>query len=555
MSTLLDTLTFLRPAWLLGLPVIPLWLWWLHRRRSQHGWHAVIPAHLLRPLTLAPQATPSSSGPSRWLALVLALALVALAGPSWQSRDQPVTPPSDALVIVLDVSLSMLGTDVAPDRMTLAKRKIQDVLRLREGAETALVAYAGDAHTVTPLTRDGRAITAFLPALDPFMMPAYGGRADLGVAQAVQLLDASPARHQQILLITDGVRERWHDPLLGHLQASGYPLAVLAVGTEQGSPIPLGDRGVIREGGEPVIVRTDINALRPLATGGRIQRATVNDRDLQHLAIAPRGPATTSTSDEDTVTVRDDGGYWLLFALIPLILLVWRRYGLSPLLPVVMTGVMVGTWPTVSWASGLSTLFDNADQRGKRLLVEEPATAAEQFRSAAWTAVAHYRAGDYEAAIRHWEARDDRDAHFNRGNALARSGQLADAIDAYEQALAKDSDFVEARENRDLIQSLLAADDADDGQQEPAERAEEPADEDGNADEPSPSAGQEERPEQGLEEDLEDDQDSAEWEQQRHEQWLRRIPVDPAHLLKRKFEREHQQRQRQPNAGDTDELW
>ncbi|WP_372965655.1 VWA domain-containing protein, partial [Marinobacter sp.] len=150
---------FLRPLWLLLLLTLPLLYFTQNRlRQGDAGWNRYIPPVLLQPLIRRRGAPSDGKTLSSLLPLSLAIVVLAtaLAGPSWRQAPTPLKQPQDSLVIALDLSLSMLATDVEPDRLTLAKRKIRDILDLRQGGLTALLVYSGDAHVVTPLTEDHR---------------------------------------------------------------------------------------------------------------------------------------------------------------------------------------------------------------------------------------------------------------------------------------------------------------------------------------------------------------------------------------------------------------
>ena len=76
--------------------------------------------------------------------------------------------------MVLDLSYSMNSEDLAPSRLARARQKMLDLLVQRKEGQTGLIAYAGDAHIVTPLTDDTPTIANLLPALAPDMMPVPG---------------------------------------------------------------------------------------------------------------------------------------------------------------------------------------------------------------------------------------------------------------------------------------------------------------------------------------------------------------------------------------------
>lgn len=146
-----------------------------------------------------------------WLfALIFALlagAIIALAGPSWRKLPTPVYSNQDALVILLDLSPSMMATDLSPDRLTRARLKILDILRQREDGLTALVAYGGEAHVVTPLTEDTATIANLVPALSPSIVPVPGSNIEMAVEEGLRLLRDGASGRGRLLAVTDGIDE------------------------------------------------------------------------------------------------------------------------------------------------------------------------------------------------------------------------------------------------------------------------------------------------------------------------------------------------------------
>ncbi|MDX1636043.1 MAG: VWA domain-containing protein [Marinobacter sp.] len=592
----MSDLHFLRPLWLLLLLVLPLLPAVVRQaRQRESGWSRVIPPALLRPLLRSEGSTRQSP---RLAALPLVLAWVllslALAGPAWREAPTPLTQQNDSLVIALNLSLSMLATDVSPDRLTLAKRKIRDLLQTRDGSLNALVVYAGDAHVVTPLTDDNETIEALLGVLDPIMMPATGNRADLAVAKAKELLERGGRGKGRILLITDDIRADHRYDIRAMLETSPYPLSAIVVGTEAGGPIPLPKQGFIRDNGEIVIVSADPEALAQLTarTGGASHPLTVDNSDLRALDLRARDSDDWRQTEQDLSVSRwQDDGYWLLWLALPLLLLGWRR---GALLAVVIMALPLAPRPAMAldWAD----LWARPDQRGQALIQRDPEQAAERFEDPAWRGSALYRAGEFEAASKAFERAEGADARYNQGNALARAGQLEQALAAYEQALAQAPEHEDARHNRDLVKELLEqqqeqqngenGDQSQDSQQQESQNGDQGQQQPQGDQQPSdgqpseqPDAGDsQQRQQQGREsEDNQQPQqsqaqqprqldgtpeDADESEQpppdtegrqlsQSQEQWLRRIPDDPGGLLRRKFQQQYQERDTQPDEGDT----
>ncbi|WVM88823.1 VWA domain-containing protein [Halopseudomonas pachastrellae] len=120
--------TFLRPLWLLASRQ-RCCCGYLYRHRRQHsGWDALLPANLRRALLPAAQRR-HYLGRYLLLGSVWTLALLILAGPAWESDNTQRREDSGSLIIVLQVSRSMLSNDLPPTRLEQAKRKIRDLLR------------------------------------------------------------------------------------------------------------------------------------------------------------------------------------------------------------------------------------------------------------------------------------------------------------------------------------------------------------------------------------------------------------------------------------------
>ncbi|MBN7769572.1 VWA domain-containing protein [Marinobacter daepoensis] len=600
---------FMRPLWLLLLLAIPALFAMRHRlRNGSSGWARYIPAHLLQPLMRGRDESTSGLARSPLIPLYLALAClsIALAGPSWRQAPTPLKQPQDSLVILLDLSLSMLATDVEPDRLTQAKRKVRDILDQRQGGLTALVVYSGDAHTVTPLTGDTRTIEAMLSVLEPTIMPAQGNRADLAVSQAINLLQQGAPGQGRMVLISDAVPEQQRSGIQQQLAETSYPLNTLVVGTREGGPIPLAKRGFIRDQGKIVISRARPDRLADLArdSGGKSHELTLDNRDIQALALQPSDSDDWQTAEDDLATNRwQDDGYWLLWAVLPLLLAGWRRGAFAA---VVVLLIPLAGAPRPAQAMEWESLWQREDQRGPGLIQHDPGKAAEILEQPGWRGSALYRDGQFAEAAEVYADQPGAIGHYNRGNALAHAGKLEDAIEAYQQALNEDPSFEDASFNQKLVQELLnqqqeSQNQSGDGQSQP--------DNEQDSEQPSPSENPGEESQEGSgqasknesqSQSSGDQQESSQQEQesqdnpgdpssensdqetsasqgqsepaapdsqagqaqapaeiseqplsQGQEQWLRRIPDNPGGLLQRKFLQQHQQRQTTPDEGDT----
>uniref|UniRef100_UPI003562C742 VWA domain-containing protein n=1 Tax=Marinobacter sediminum TaxID=256323 RepID=UPI003562C742 len=534
---------------------------------------------------------------------VIALS-IALAGPAWREAPTPLKQPGDSLVIVLDLSLSMLATDLEPNRLTLAKRKIRDILDAREGSLNGLIVFAADAHVVAPLTDDGKTIEGMLDVLEPVIMPAPGNRADLAIARARDLLQQGAPGEGRILLITDDVPTRYHAAISQTLEGSGLSLDTLVVGTEQGGPIPLAKRGFIRDNGDIVITRANSESLASLAqqNGGASELLTLDEGDIRALKLEPTESDDWQETDSGLMVNRwQDDGYWLLWLVLPLLLLGWRR-GAFTVLALTVLPLTPQPAQAMDWGEQWRELWQREDQRAPELIRENPADAASRLDDPEWRGSALYRSEQYEQAAEAFAAAEGARADYNRGNALARAGQLEQALAAYDEALEQAPGMTDARDNRELVRQLLDQQqnqqqnqgqesqqqengDSQNGSsdQSPGDQGQEQSQESGqsgnsqdpgqpseqssnsgtnetddNASDSQGSTGEQE-PQQPESDDGTDGsgqieapaQISEQPLSQGQEQWLRRVPDNPGGLLKRKFLQQYQERQTPSDEGDT----
>lgn len=574
-TTLFTDFHFLRPLWLLALIPALIFFFSLWRVNSAvSAWDKAIDQSLL-PFLLdrsknAAQRTPLLLLFSCWM-----MAIIALAGPVWEKLPQPVQKREDALVIVLDLSLSMFANDHTPSRIDLAKRKLRDILALRDEGQTALVVYAGDAHAVTPLTDDTITISALVPSLSPNIMPLFGSNPAPAIELAIGLLDDVEAARGKILLMTDGISGFDEELTINQLmEDTDYELLVMGIGTEEGAPIRTSDGGYLTDNnGQQVVARLNRNLLESLASrsGGRYHDIQLADSDLIHLLTEVNLLDEESLSDvEEEFDVWYEAGPWLLLLVLPLAAFSFRRGWLFAMALVTVSGTFMPAQQVqaIEWAD----FWKTPDQRGaEAFAAEQHEAAAILFEDQAWQGAAAFRAENYEAAIASFSTENTADSNYNRGNALAHSGNFAEAIAAYDLALSIDPDHADALHNKEIVEQLLEQEQSENGEEQDGEQSQ---DESAESSE-SESEQQDEQSEQEDQESQEGNQDQEQQEQQQNappeeqegsesnseqntpsetsneefeeqqalEQWLRRIEDDPGELLRRKFRYQYRQRQ------------
>ena len=598
---------FLRPWWLLGaIPALLLTMRWARRRAAGAHWEGAV-----EPSLLAVLLEPAGSSRQRGIAWAAAMALLAgaigLSGPAWERLPQPVERKADALILLFDLSLSMLAQDLKPSRLDRAKHKVADVLRQREEGFTALIAYAGDAHVVAPLTDDTRTIENLLAALHPAMMPVLGSQPASALELAGELFANAGIEQGRILLLTDGI-DRIAE--LAEFSDRRFPLSILGIGTPQGGAIPLdaaGRPGEFLRTEQGALIRATLDAERLAALAelcrGRYRTAGLDDADIGHLLATPLPRKDETQEVEREFDAWADAGYWAALGLLPFVLLGFRR-GL-------LAGLALCLLPLPALAGLWDDLWQRRDLQALRALQDgQPKAAAQLFEDARWRSAANYRGENYQRAAEGWAERAGGEAalpddHYNLGNALAQLGDYQKAIAAYQQALALSPEHEDAAFNKTLLEQLMEerqqsqqqqqeqqsgelqeGDEAQDSSApqengEPQQGAKpQSGDESQGGDQDSPQgqpqAGQEplaqppsdqsqsqEEPGEAAQEALPEQAERGEEpppsaptpetpdetvlrdeQLDALEQWLRRVPDDPGGLLQRKFRHETNERLR-----------
>ena len=452
--TALSEFHFLRVEWLWLLPLWGLVLWFLPKiQSSQIDWAQWIAPPLQRLFVVSSQISQHRKKQLQvGFALIWILGTLALAGPAWERLPQPLLVRDQARVILLDLSYSMLATDLQPNRLERARYKIEDLLNRFQEGQTAIVLYAGDAHTLVPLTEDVETIRTLLPSLHPSLMPVRGSRPDLAFENVIEMLNQVDIQNSHLVWITDGIDDQQVKPLQNLLSSQRHKLTVLAVGTPSGAPIVLEKGNYLKDTNNNIVIpQLDLAPLKAVAEalGGQVLPVQYDDSDLERLVASEEKDQGFQEQEEELTTDRwREEGPWLFVLLLPLVAMIFRRGWLFVL--------VLTSWPSLSQAWEWRDLFINDNQRAYELLEEgQAAEAAQTFEDSTWQGIASYKAQEYEAALQHWSNEESPITSYNRGNALARNGKLPEALQAYDRALAAKPDWEDAQFNRDLVAKLL----------------------------------------------------------------------------------------------------
>ncbi|MBC3766733.1 vWA domain-containing protein [Neptunicella marina] len=593
---------FIRPHWLWALTAIPLViaaLSYLHKQRS--GWQGVLAGHLYQ--RLISQQTAAKSRPLWWLlALVWLLVIAALAGPTWERLPQPVYQLNTGKVIVLDMSLSMRATDLSPDRLTRAKFKAIDLVKKVAEGETGLIAYAGDAFTISPLSSDGQNLTALIPSLAPEIMPVAGSDPYAGLQAAEQLLQNAGYQKGEIFWITDGIDNNQVKELGNLINDMPYRVSVLGVGTQDGAPVKLQDGQLLKDSrGAIVIPKMNASQLESLAnqSGGRFVHIQPDDKDIEYLTNQDLVSRDTDTNKEDGSKSGDqwrEMGPWLLILVLPLAAYAFRK---GVLLSFCLFGLLSVHTPQAH-ASWWDDMWKKPNQRGQALFDKQQySDAAEEFENPLWKGSAYYKNGDYQAAAEAFSKVDNAQGWYNLGNAAAQMQKYDEAIAAYDEALKRQPDFADAQANKALLEKLKQQqqqqqdqqnqqdqqqkqdqqqeqnqqnndaqngkgegtqqqkqnDQQSSGQEGQEKDQQEKQDQQQKQDQAKDDAKQQEQQMQQAEAEQAQQSDHDKEQQLKMQNLLRKVPDDPSYLLKRKMQLEYQKRKHRSATAPKQEGW
>ncbi|MEI8124772.1 MAG: VWA domain-containing protein [Parachlamydiaceae bacterium] len=504
-----------------------------------------------------------------WLVLTFALA-----GPRWSFRETETFSVDQSLVILLDLSESMNTTDVKPSRLTRAKQKIEDLLNLSKSVKIGLVAFAADAHMMTPLTEDKETIRHLLPSLDTNLVYVQGSRLTPAFNMAATMLDAEPGSNKAILVISDGGFEDGSAIVTAKkLAEKGVVIHAMGVGTVEGAFL----------NNTKKMSRLEKDRLSEISKigNGRYFEARYADHDEVIILneLATRAEAQMNSGKKNQFW--DEYFYLLIIPVLPILLLWFRRGSVFAL-------IIIAFFPLVRLEA---VSFKNNEEIGKETFDSgNYEAAANDFQDPYRKGVAYYRANDFaeaEKMFRH-SSRPEvaSSAAYNLGNCLVQQQKLKDAITVYEDLLKQWPDHTKAKENLEIVKKMLeeqkenSSKSDDSNQQENQEDSDKEKGDSNNSEETdsngekgegdkedrndssgkqdqSENEGQTDSDEQQSESDKEnnDEEQQSPQEQENHEElpqeqpsqgqksqedqdadlWLNRISNDPKNFLKNKF--------------------
>lgn len=498
---------FIRPWWLLAFFALFLILFLLKKiRYYQSPWQHFLPAHLANALLENSQnkgAQTTSSQPRFWLKpfIIGSCIIIALAGPAWQKLPQPVYQLERGAVLIMDMSYSMYATDVKPNRLTRARYKAIDLLKKINEGDVGLIAYAGDAFIISPLTQDIKNIELLLPSLSPDIMPVYGANALAALTLADKTLKNAGHVSGDIYWFTDDIDNEEISDIYDWANNNDHKVNILGVGSKTGAPIKLSSGKLLKDNkGAIIIPKLPESRLAAISKRSRgVYRTMTNDdSDIKALtahlnaSLDDKIDSQSSNNSNDPQSEHhskqamqgdqyQEQGPWLLIIILPLLLTYFRRgtsilaitwlmpltllFSLASISPVsyaasdsetVKSSDKSPSKPSVNSASQLwQDLWQTSDQQAQQHYQQKDyQQAAEQFEDSQWQGSAHYKAGDYDQALQAFKQSNTAQSLYNQGNSLAQLQKVDEAIDAYKKALEKDPNLNDAKDNLAKLEEL-----------------------------------------------------------------------------------------------------
>jgi len=424
-------LHFLRPYWLAVIPVA-LWLWSRGRpcvkSAPQHA--ATIAPHLADAMTVSAHERPTMRALDVAIATLILISIGA-AGPSWNRVPSPFVAQTAPLAVALAVTESMLDTDIQPTRLERARQKIRELTVNRAGARTALIAYAGTAHRVVPLTEDPAVLRPFIDSLAPPIMPQPGRNATAALELATKTLAADPAPGA-ILFVVDALDPADVAALEREAAKDEARIVILAM---SGAPSAL--------------------KLLEQINGIAVVRVTPGDGDIEAIERRVTAAYRESLAGDDRLQWADQA--WLLAWPAALLSLLWFRRGSSVRWCVLIGAAILGGQPGVAEADGITDWFLTPDQQGRALYNKKAyPEAAATFEDPLWRGYALLDAGAYEQAAAVYSRLPSAEGAFAAGVAYVKGRAYRDGIAAFERALQRDPSHAAAAHNLGVARAIVA---------------------------------------------------------------------------------------------------
>ncbi len=205
------------------------------------------------------------------LLLALTCLIIGLVNPKIGTKMETVKREGIDIVFAVDVSKSMLAEDVAPSRLEKSKQLVSQIINSLGSDRIGIVAYAGSAFPVLPITSDYSVAKMFLQSMNPDMVSSQGTSLDEAIRLSAKYFDEKSKTSKLIILISDG-EDHSEGASVAAEEANklGMRIITIGVGTERGGTIPLRENGIVKsyqkdQNGQTVITKLNQEGLKTIA--------------------------------------------------------------------------------------------------------------------------------------------------------------------------------------------------------------------------------------------------------------------------------------------------
>ncbi len=410
---------------------------------EQQKWKKII-APALRPFMFSKGNAAALAPPLILLVIAMSCMILALAGPTWKKREIPGEKIPSVVMISLDLSKSMLATDIQPSRLGRAKMKIVDFLDDNPRARVGVIAFAGTPHAVLPFTPDYKLVKHHVASLDNWEMPVQGTNMPLNLALIDTMMQKVEAP-STILLMTDVIGDSEAVALSDFINNSIHHLEILLFSTENGAEIP----GTKLESKQSPTVINNLKQNDKIS----VTTITLDKSDVESIAKRVRDNLIYQKDAKENAEDWDDMG-WLLLIPSLVITLFWFRKGwmvqwcFIPLMILSLSSCGTNSkhpdwWYTKDYQGEL--WYEKGDYE----------KAAELFSDNQHKAAAYFKDGDYQSAAQ--LLADDTTAigKYNYGLTLNKLGFYDEAVSAFQQAEKQDPSLKSNAEHNINVSQLM----------------------------------------------------------------------------------------------------
>ncbi|MBX7144690.1 MAG: VWA domain-containing protein [Oligoflexia bacterium] len=403
---------------------------------------------------------------------VIAALVAALARPHAGFQELQVNAHARDIMLVVDVSKSMLTKDVEPNRLEFAKRKLVDLLGLlptiSPGDRVGIVLFAGESYRFLPLTSDYQVVRTFISAISPQLIRQGGSSLKAGLQSALDSLRRVQSTNPLVLLVSDGedlVNAEGDISTL--LRGSDLTLSALGIGTLEGKPIDLEGGYFLKDNKGNIVVsklREDL-LMRLCATGrGGYVRARLGDSDLRAL-IAPRNSGAGSSAILEKLRVyRELGPYVLWLPLIGILALVLlkREQSIFALAFITLLSSHVALAEDLSPYHAQQRLHNGDYKSAEEAFAQAVAKGNRGFETLSNLATSEHRLGKFREAAKHFSeaaqaaqtGKEMFEALYNSGTASLFGADAQSAELALEEALKIKPGDEKASKNLEIARAM-----------------------------------------------------------------------------------------------------